>query len=241
MEAHFHHQDMDGQLLIIAVLMKVGTENSFFNHIMWNFPSTMSEKAAKAAIALNPYKTFFPARKSYWTFMGSLSEPPCTGDVRWIVLKTPVEISAAQRNAYRAAMSAVPSNGLVMNPNVPYGVTAPWSTAQGINNRPVQPLKGRVIYEFPPPDHLDVPPLIGDDQPQVQLYEVDSARPTQEGFLAMMPLSAFACAVFVGAVALGYFLGSPSRFSTATSDDRDLLMTSREQSEAGAAGSDNCA
>jgi carbonic anhydrase len=231
MEAHFHHADMNGRSLIIAVLMTVGAQNDFFQHIMLSFPITISEKEAEADVPLNPYLNFFPKDRSYWAFNGSLTEPPCTTNVQWIVFKTPVAISAAQRNAYRAAMTAVPGNALGMNSEVPLSVTKPWSTAQGINNRPVQPLGGRVISEFPKPQYLpDYAP------PPVQLNEVISdysAFPAKQSFFAAMPLSAMACVVFGAAAATGYFLKRPlgSTRSTALADDQNVIMHPGEHNE----------
>ena len=41
-----------------------------------------------------------PHDTAYYTYMGSVTAPPCTERVRWIVLKTPVEVSAAQVKAF---------------------------------------------------------------------------------------------------------------------------------------------
>jgi carbonic anhydrase len=60
-----------------------------------------------------------PARQSYWAFTGSLTTPPCSEDVRWQVLKTPVEVSPAQLAAFRQLYP--------------------------MNARPVQPLNGRTV------------------------------------------------------------------------------------------------
>jgi carbonic anhydrase len=46
------------------------------------------------AAAMLPHDT------SYYMYTGSLSAPPCTEGVRWLVLKTPGELSAAQINAF---------------------------------------------------------------------------------------------------------------------------------------------
>lgn len=44
---------------------------------------------------LDPCK-LLPARTAYWTYPGSLTTPPCTESVTWILFKEPVEVSAEQ-------------------------------------------------------------------------------------------------------------------------------------------------
>ena len=41
-----------------------------------------------------------PRNKAYYQYMGSVTAPPCTEGVLWIVLKTPVEVSEAQIQAF---------------------------------------------------------------------------------------------------------------------------------------------
>ena len=62
-----------------------------------------------------------PARRDYYTYMGSLTSPPCSEGVLWLVMKQPVQASPAQM--------------------------ALFSRLYPLNARPVQPANGRIIKE----------------------------------------------------------------------------------------------
>lgn len=65
--------------------------------------------------------TLLPANKGYYSFAGSLTTPPCSEGVQWMVLKEPVKLGAQQIKAFRQLYNA--------------------------NARPVQPLNGRIVKE----------------------------------------------------------------------------------------------
>ncbi len=119
MEIHFVHINEAKQLAVVALFVEEGTENEFMATLLASTPdkgvSTISEK-------LNINK-LFPQDKSYWTFEGSLTTPPCSEGVKWYVLKTPIQASAEQ---IKKMASFMPEN----------------------NFRPVQDLNGRIIKEF---------------------------------------------------------------------------------------------
>ncbi len=76
-------------------------------------------------IALSPAfnaQTLFPNNHAYYRFSGSLTTPPCTEGVRWIVLKKPAFVSKAQIDAFKKVMGQD-------------------------NNRPVQAINAREILE----------------------------------------------------------------------------------------------
>ena len=116
--AHLVHKGAQGQLAVVAVLFKTGKENSALKPVFDRLPaqagSTVQLEAALKASDL------LPADRAYYGFMGSLTTPPCSEEVRWHVLRTPVEMSAAQLAAFKKlyAMNARPVQALNGRPVV---------------------------------------------------------------------------------------------------------------------------
>jgi len=120
MVAHFVHKADDGRLAVVAVLMERGAENPFVQ-TLWNYmPLERGELVAPPNVSIDPTQ-FLPAERAYYTYMGSLTTPPCTENVQWLVLKQPVQVSAEQV----AIFARLYSN----------------------NARPLQPANGRLIKE----------------------------------------------------------------------------------------------
>src|SRR5690606_15218323 len=95
MSAHFVHKDEDGRLAVVAVLMERGGENPFVQ-TLWNYlPLEKNVDVTPPNVVVDPDK-FLPADRSYYSYMGSLTTPPCTEGVLWLVLKQPVPVSAEQ-------------------------------------------------------------------------------------------------------------------------------------------------
>ncbi|MFA7268176.1 MAG: carbonic anhydrase family protein [Sterolibacterium sp.] len=94
MVMHLVHKDMDNHLAVIAVLLEKGSEHPVIQTFWNNLPLEVDQDVAPtAAIDLN---RLLPENRQYWTYMGSLTTPPCTEDVLWIVLKQPIQVSAEQ-------------------------------------------------------------------------------------------------------------------------------------------------
>ncbi|MDQ5903129.1 MAG: carbonic anhydrase, partial [Pseudomonadota bacterium] len=120
MVAHFVHKSEEGRLAVVAVLMEKGVENPFVQ-TLWNYmPLEKNEDVAPPSVQVDP-TSFLPADRSYYTYMGSLTTPPCTENVQWLVMKQPVQVSAEQ--------------------------IAIFSRLYRNNARPVQPNFGRLIKE----------------------------------------------------------------------------------------------
>jgi carbonic anhydrase len=94
MVAHLVHKDIDGRLAVVAVLLDRGSAQPIIQSVWNNLPLEKGDEvAARSTLNLNE---LLPAERSYFTYMGSLTTPPCSEGVLWMVLKNPVPISAEQ-------------------------------------------------------------------------------------------------------------------------------------------------
>lgn len=119
MVAHLVHKSADGQLGVIGVLMNKGTTtNPALTKIWASLPAKVGDSTPLTAASLNASE-LLPAKRGYYNYAGSLTTPPCTEGVNWMLLKTAVDVSAEQVAAFNAIVSK--------------------------SVRPVQPLNGRMI------------------------------------------------------------------------------------------------
>lgn len=107
MEAHFVHAAPDGELAVIGVFLKSGKSNGAFAAVMAQAPKQAGSQLAKSDI--DP-KAFLPGKSSTYYYEGSLTTPPCSEIVNWIVYADPIEVGAADIDAFKAiyAMNARP-------------------------------------------------------------------------------------------------------------------------------------
>ncbi|HZV54081.1 MAG TPA: surface-adhesin E family protein [Rhodocyclaceae bacterium] len=98
MVIHFVHRDDEGRLAVVAVLLERGAENPLIQTLWNNMPLEVNQDVTPAvAIDLN---SLLPENRAYYTYMGSLTTPPCTEDVLWMVFKQPMPVSAEQVNIF---------------------------------------------------------------------------------------------------------------------------------------------
>jgi carbonic anhydrase len=120
MVAHLVHKSDMGQLAVVAVLMEVGGVNTLIDKVWTYMPLDTGDKVNMPRDMLD-LNELLPADQRYYQFMGSLTTPPCTEGVLWMVLKEPVKISKLQ---YRLFSQLYPNNA-----------------------RPVQPVNGRPVRD----------------------------------------------------------------------------------------------
>jgi carbonic anhydrase len=98
MVVHLVHKDSEGRLAVVAVLVDKGARQPAIQAVLNNIPLEQGEEVAAATnLDLNQ---MLPDGRRYYTYMGSLTTPPCTEDVLWVVMKQPVYASAEQLNLF---------------------------------------------------------------------------------------------------------------------------------------------
>ena len=100
MGVQFLHKSADGQMAILAVRLAENQDapNAVLATLFSQLPRKSGE-TVKISDMLNP-GGLMPADRGYWTYMGSLTTPPCTEGVRWFVFQQPVTLSRTQLRNY---------------------------------------------------------------------------------------------------------------------------------------------
>ncbi|MFT5532731.1 MAG: carbonic anhydrase [Burkholderiaceae bacterium] len=94
MVAHLVHKDADGRLAIVAAMITEGAPNSLIQIIWNNLP--LEKNDATSPTMVIDMNQMLPVRREYYTYMGSMTTPPCTEGVLWLVMKEPIQLSAQQ-------------------------------------------------------------------------------------------------------------------------------------------------
>lgn len=94
LEGHLVHADKDGNLAVVAVMFEEGPANAQLAKLWEKMPGKPDGKnALPAALSVSP---LLPVERDYYRFNGSLTTPPCSEGVRWLVFKSTVTASKAQ-------------------------------------------------------------------------------------------------------------------------------------------------
>ncbi len=121
MEAHFVHADETGRLAVIGLLYTEGPSNSSLSTIWNSMPASAGQSVQSANSSVDPGE-MLPADHDYYRFNGSLTTPPCSEGVLWLMMKKTVAASKDQIEKFH-------------------------ETFGQDTNRPVQPLNARVVLQ----------------------------------------------------------------------------------------------
>jgi carbonic anhydrase len=119
MVMHLVHKSAEGKIAIVAVLIERGQPHGLMQTIWDNLPLEKQEVVSPSVVI--DLKDALPEKREYFTYMGSMTEPPCSEGVLWLVFKQPRQASPAQM--------------------------ALFSRLYPLNARPVQSTAGRMIKE----------------------------------------------------------------------------------------------
>jgi carbonic anhydrase len=117
--AHFVHLNKAGDIAVVAMLFEPGKSDRTLATLVKSMPNTSGQSNKLDSAALKNMEGEFKS-SDYFRFNGSLTTPPCTEGVRWIVMRKPMSISDSQLLAFQKALKQP-------------------------NNRPVQPLNARIV------------------------------------------------------------------------------------------------
>ena len=120
LEIHFVHKDESGKLAVLGVMIQEGRENKVLAKVWDKLPKKESKKEASEKYMIY-LKALLPQNQTSFHYDGSLTTPPCTEDVKWIVFEQPIEMSKKQIKAFQQIFKN--------------------------NHRPVQPLNEREIIK----------------------------------------------------------------------------------------------
>jgi carbonic anhydrase len=101
MVIHLMHAAGDGKVAAVAVLLKAGRADPTIQRLWEYMPHTEGKETEIPGVEVNP-AALLPHNKSYYTYAGSQTAPPCTEGVTWFVLKTPVQVSAEEISTFAA-------------------------------------------------------------------------------------------------------------------------------------------
>ena len=118
MEMHLVHKSADGTLAVVGVLIAEGAHNSAFDPVWAHLPQQVGVETHYPAMNVD-VDALLPAIRTSYRYDGSLTTPPCSEGVSWIVMTTPIELSREQVAAFTHLITG--------------------------NSRPVQELNGRPI------------------------------------------------------------------------------------------------
>jgi carbonic anhydrase len=126
LEMHLVHKSADGKVAVVAILFGTGAENAVLAPLWSAMPGQPRPAVAVAGATLD-VSSLLPAAPKYLRYGGSLTAPPCTEGVTWLVIEPDAasQVSAEQVRKMKAA-------------------------TQPATNRPVQPLGAREVVELGP-------------------------------------------------------------------------------------------
>lgn len=120
MEVHLLHQSDSGGIAMVTVLLELGAANPWLARMLASVPAKGQTVTVGQAISANE---LLPTNMGHYAYTGSLTTPPCTEGVEWLIMAETDTVSAGQ--------------------------VAQFAAINGPNFRPIQGLDGRELDDYP--------------------------------------------------------------------------------------------
>lgn len=104
MEIHLVHQSEAGEIAVVGIFVEEGEENPALLDVLDHLPEEHEGPVHRENVEQHP-KKLIPERHRWFRYAGSLTTPPCTEDVRWFVIESPIQASRSQIDAFTALYS----------------------------------------------------------------------------------------------------------------------------------------
>lgn len=117
MEIHLVHRSDHGQFMVVGVFLSKGNTHFTLDEI-WRYMPERAGESVESDVLVDP-TDFLPTDRRFVQYDGSLTTPPCTEGVGWIMMLAPIQVSPEQVQQFERVI--------------------------GPSNRPVQPLNDRVL------------------------------------------------------------------------------------------------
>lgn len=100
MEGHLVHQTREGDIAVVGFFIKAGKENKELAKMWAKLPKLKTKEDIMLDKPMDLVH-LLPKVKKYFLYDGSLTTPPCTERVNWVIFEAPIELSKVQIEAFR--------------------------------------------------------------------------------------------------------------------------------------------
>lgn len=119
MGIHLLHRDLTGKLVTVVVLIREGNENPGIKLLWSHGPAKEGQESKPDGVNFNP-ANLLPRELKFFTYEGSLTTPPCSENMRYYVLREPINASREQILQFPFKISSrpvQPQNGRPISTN----------------------------------------------------------------------------------------------------------------------------